>query len=191
MLPLLLRSLLAQQSVRDPALAARIQDLFHTALAADSDAKQESAEAQMKAIFAKDGLPTIRDVGDDASYKFVMLACSSDSPDFQKLALRTARAAVRNREIPLDAAAYCDAHIRHETLNAEAKKRRPTNAPLHDRIEQIYRSDQAVRDKEGFDGGRWRRLIASTRKYLKTSSPSMASRPTEWSGRKHQTTLSL
>jgi hypothetical protein len=151
MLLLLLYFLLAQQSVRDGALAARIQDLFHTALTADNDAKEKSAEAQMKTVFAKHGLPAIRVVGDDASYKFVVLACSSDSTDFQKLALRSARAAVRDHEIPSDAALYCDAHIRHETLKAQAKKRPPTNPALRDRIEQIYRSDQAVRDKEGFD----------------------------------------
>jgi hypothetical protein len=81
----------------------------------------------------------------------VFLACSPGPTEFQNRILRTAREGAKRHEVPADSASYCGAHIRQETAKARAKKHRPSNPALREQIEQLYKSDQAVREKQGFD----------------------------------------
>jgi hypothetical protein len=133
------------------ALTARIQRLVHNALFTPDDKQEALAEAEAKAIYRQYGLPGTAAVGDEASYAFVMLICSADSRKVQAEVLRKAEDGARRGEIPADAADYCAAHVRQEAVKAEAKRRAPTNPALRDQIERLFKTDQAVREKNEFD----------------------------------------
>lgn len=151
LLLLLMNFLLFQKEGDDAPLAARINQLFHVVLTTDDKKQEAAAEAEVKEIFTKRGIPTVAAVGDDAAYKFVFLACSPGPTEFQNQVLRKAREGAKRHEVPDDAAGYCAAHIRQETEKARSKKHRPSNPALREQIEQLYESDQAVREKQGFD----------------------------------------
>jgi hypothetical protein len=143
--------LLFQIRGNDAALTARIQRLVHVALSTQDGKQEAAAEAEAKSIFRQHGLPGIAAVGDEASYAFVMLTCSADSRKVQAEVLSKAEEGAKRGEIPADAAAYCAAHVRQETTKAEAKRRAPTNPAVRDEIERIFKTDQAVREKNDFD----------------------------------------
>ena len=152
MLPLAFLSvLLFQQPGGDALLAARIPQLLHVVVTTDDAKQKEPAYAEAREIFAKRGLPSIAAVGDEASYEFVLLTCMPGPPAFQKRVLRKAETAAKRHEIPADAASYCAARFRQETIEARAKKRAPSDPALLGQIEQLLQVDQAVRQKQGFD----------------------------------------
>ena len=154
-LPCLLTSLLALQSQpSDPALAARITQLLHTVLATDDDKQQEAAEAEAKQIFLKHGLPTIADVGDEASYEFVVLTCSAGPADFQAKILLKAKQAVSRQALAPDATLYCEARVRQEQVKARVKRHPPTHPALRDEIQRLLTTDQAVRQTKDFDASK-------------------------------------
>jgi hypothetical protein len=144
-------SFLLFQGRGDAVLRARIQQLLHVTLTTDDDKQKGAAEAEAKEIFTKRGLPTIGAVGDEAAYEFVLLTCMPGPPEFQKQVLRKAQEAAKRHELPADAASYCAAHIRQETVKALAKKQAPSNPALREQIERLFSVDQAVREKQGFD----------------------------------------
>ena len=72
---------LAQQP-SNPALAAKIESLFHASISDDDDTPQLD---EAKRIYSDRGLPTIAEVGDLPSYEFVVLLASKELP----LAFRT------------------------------------------------------------------------------------------------------
>jgi len=143
--------LLFQIQSRDAALTGRIQRLVHDALTTQDDKQEAAAEAEVVAIFRQYGLPGISAVGHEAAYAFVMLTCSSDSRKFQMQVLQKAADGAKRGEIPADAASYCAAHVRQEATKAVVKRRAPANPALRDEIERLFKTDQAVREKSGFD----------------------------------------
>jgi hypothetical protein len=143
--------LLFQQESGDALLATRIQQLLHAALTNGDEKQEERAEAEAKEIFTKRGLPIVAAVGDEAAYEFVVLTCSAGPTEFQSQVLRKAREGVKRHEVPADAASYCAAHIRQETVKARAMKQAPSNPGLREQIEQLFKVDQGVRQKQGFD----------------------------------------
>jgi hypothetical protein len=142
--------LLFQPRVGGAVPAARIRQLLKTVSSTDDDRQEEAAIAELKEIFARYGLPSISEVGDEASYEFVYLTCSPGPDAFRNRVLRATVDAARKRQIPADAASYCAAHIRQENAKARAERTAPTNPALRDQIEALYRTDQAVRSKDGF-----------------------------------------
>jgi len=153
MLPLvpIANLLLFQMQGGDAVLAARIQHLLQIVLTTDDDKQEEAAEAEAKEIFRKRGLPGIAAVGDEAAYEFVLLTCSPGPLEFQKQVLRKAREGAKRHEVSADAASYCEAHVRQEIVKANAKKHAPANPALREQIEQLFKTDQAVREKNEFD----------------------------------------
>src|SRR5258708_3785121 len=143
--------LLFQMQGGDSVLAARIQRLLQVVLTTGDEKQEAAAEAEAKEIFRERGLPGIADVGDEAAYEFVLLTCSPGPAEFQKQVLRKALDGAKRHEIPSDAASYCAAHVRQEMLKASAKKHAPSNPGLREQIEQLFKADQAVREKNGFD----------------------------------------
>jgi hypothetical protein len=135
----------------DAVLAARIQQLLHVVLTTDDDKQEAAAEAEAKEIFVKRGLPGIAAVGDEAAYEFVLLTCSPSPAEFQKQVLRKAREGAKRHEVPADAASYCAAHVQQEMAKTKAKKHAPANSALREQIEQLFKADQAVREKNEFD----------------------------------------
>ncbi len=135
----------------DTGLASRIQQLLHVVLTTDDEKQEAAAEAEAKEIFRKRGLPVLADVGDEAAYEFVLLSCSTGPAEFQREVLQKAREGARRHEIPADAASYCAARMRLDRVKAKAKKQAPHDSELREQIEQIFKADQAVRAKDGFD----------------------------------------
>ncbi len=151
MLLLLVTMLLQWPGSETGPLATRIQQLFDLALTTDDEKQEAEAAAEVRDIFTRRGLPTIQEVGDRAAYEFVFLACSPSHMPFPPRVLKKARDGATRNEIPADAVIYCEAHLRHEAVKTKAKKRPPLNFALRERIEGLYRIDQAVRDKNGFN----------------------------------------
>jgi hypothetical protein len=143
--------LFLQAQGSDAALAARIQNLLHVVLISGDEKQQAAAEAEAKEIFIRRGLPSTAAIGDEAAYDFVFLVCSSGPTEFQQRVLRTARESAKRHEIPEDAMAFCAARTQQDRAKTEAQKQAPTDPALRDRIEQLYKVDQAVRQKNEFD----------------------------------------
>lgn len=127
----------------DPALAAKIDEWFRAAFAADDETK-EVAEAQM--LYQDHGLPTPSQVGDLPSYEFVVLLSSDKLPlDFRNQVLLKVKESARQREIPSDAATFLEAKLRIEKAKTAAEAHSPTNHGLRDEIERMFKADQQVR----------------------------------------------
>jgi hypothetical protein len=131
--------LLFQAAPADPVLAGRIQQLLRAFLLLGDPG--ESAEKAAREILRTRGLVSVGEVGDDASYAFVLMTCS---PEVSVLA----RQAADRHEVPEDAAVLCEAQQRQKRVEAEYDKRRPERRPLRDRIEVLFKADQAVRGKD-------------------------------------------
>jgi hypothetical protein len=151
MLPLVLASALAFQAPpRDAALSARIGQLFHTIVTHDdSDPQVTAAEAELRQLFTTRGILTVRDVGDDASYQFLFLLCST-GPVGARASIQ-AKAIASKQDVPADAIVYCTTRLRLDRLKAEAMRRPPSNSGLRDQIEKLFADDQAVRTGKDFD----------------------------------------
>jgi hypothetical protein len=143
--------LVFQAQPRDAALAARIRDVIQVRLTSDDDKQGKAAEVELREIFARRGLPSIAAVGEEIAYEFVFVACSIGPANFSTQVLRRAQRAVKKYEIPADAAAFCEAHLRQEAVKSAADKRGPANPALRDQIEQLFKADQGVRQKDGYD----------------------------------------
>jgi hypothetical protein len=136
---------------RDQALASRIEQLLQTVLTTNDDKQDEAAKAEVRKIFADKGLPTLSEVGDRASYDFVLLGIYEQSPEFEVQVLAQAKALAARHELPPDAAVFCEAHLRVTGLKNAARSHTPSHPSLRNEIEQLSKTDQAVRQKEGFD----------------------------------------
>jgi hypothetical protein len=137
----------------DPALAADIKQLLHKVLTADEDDAADAAK--VKAIFAKHGLPTTREVGDEAAYDFVLLLTSDRvMQELQAEVLPKIKAAVAQHELPPDAGVFYEARVRSEKAKGAAGKRAPENPALRDQIERMVKVDQEVRQQKGFDAAK-------------------------------------
>jgi len=139
-------------NVTDPALTARIKQLFQTVLTTESDKEEATAKAEAKEIFAKHGLPTIAEVGEEAAYEFIVLTTTYQQPrEFQAQVLAKAKEAAARHDLPPDAVTFYEARLRVEKAKEEASTKAPTNPDLRDEIERLAKTDQAVRQQEGFD----------------------------------------
>ena len=144
-----------QQPVRDGALSNRIPQLFHTIIALDDDDPQvKAAESELRQLYTTRGLLTIDDVGDEASYQFVLLLCSSGPMNARSRVLQAAKAAGAKRTIPGDAVAFCTARIRLDELKAKASRLPPSAPALAENIGNLFAKDQAARQPQGFDRDR-------------------------------------
>jgi hypothetical protein len=134
------------------ALAARIQRLFHTIVTTDDQKEEAAANAEVNQIYAATGLPTINEVGDEASYEFVVLMTSEQLPSASRTdVLSKVKDASTRHAIPSDATAFCKARLRIWIAKQLAAAHAPTNPDLRDEIEQMSKADQAVRQQAGFD----------------------------------------
>jgi hypothetical protein len=144
-----------QPAVRDNVLAARIPQLFHTIIFLDdSDPQVKAAEAEIRQLFTTRGLLAVDVVGDEASYQFLVLLCSSGPMNARTRALSNGKAGLAKGALPADAVAYCEARIKQDQLKARARSRAPSNSALAETIGKLYVRDQAVRQPQGFDPAR-------------------------------------
>jgi hypothetical protein len=166
-LPQLLATLLAlQPGPKDPALAERIPQLLHTALAFGNEGQPEAAIGEGWQVFLNRGLPTVAEVGEEAAYEFVVLMCFS-RPEEQAKVLAEAKRALARHAVPPDAVLYCEARARQDRVKAQAQRHPPTDPALRDEIRRLYGPDQAVRQAKDFDIEKMTRVDRETERPLK------------------------
>lgn len=140
----------------DPTLARKIESLLQTVLTDEAGHKDEIAKAEVRHMFEARGLPTVAEVGNDAAYDFVLLASLGQPLAFQAKVESTIRKASKLKKIPPDAAIFYHARYRLEKDKEQAEKSGPTNPGLRDEIERLYKVDQAVRQRAGFNAKKMR-----------------------------------
>ena len=135
---------------RDTALSERIEQLVETVLTVDDGSRKDSAIADASVIFEREGIPTVAKVGDAAAYGFVLINVLGQPPEFRTRFLVKVREAPRH-ELPEDALTFAEARRRQTEIEDRFSGRTPSHPELRDQIARLYKDDQAVRQKEGFD----------------------------------------
>ncbi|MGH9493643.1 MAG: hypothetical protein ACRD3B_01495, partial [Candidatus Sulfotelmatobacter sp.] len=139
-------------------------------------------------MFKDRGLPTIAEVGDDASYDFIVLLSGDDLlARLSSAALPQIKAAGTQGSIPTDATTYYETRLRVKEAQDAARKDPPSNPALRDQIEHMVKADQEVRQQKGFDAARMTAIDAQNAPILqgildKYGVPSYASVGPEASG---------
>lgn len=131
---------------RNERLASRIDQLFHQVFSRD----RALPDAHVKALYLRYGLPRIAEVGEPESYEFVALLSSQPMELLAEVAPKIKEAAAQ-KDLPEDAAIYFAANFRLQRAKADAKTRPPANPDLASEIERLVQTDQAVRQRRGFD----------------------------------------
>lgn len=151
---LLIVSILAQStpatnSGTDQALAAKIERWFHDYMV-NEDGSREVAKA--KDLYERTGLPTLSRVGDRAAYEIVVLLANDMLPrEFRSQVLVNVKKGAARHELPADAATFYEVRLHLDQLKQQAEGHPPSNPGLRDEIERMYKTDQAVRQREVFD----------------------------------------
>ena len=152
---------------RDTALADDIDRLVETFLTSEDQAKEASALSEARVIFEREGVPTIATVGDTAAYGFVIVNMLGQSPPFRAEFLASVRKAASRHELPQDAVAFAEAPLRQTTLEERFKDQVPSRPALRDEISRLFKNDQAVREKKGFDLEKMKEVDGRTARPLK------------------------
>lgn len=136
---------------QDPALAERIERLVDTFLTSDADEKTAAVLSDARAIFEREGIPSVAKVGDAAAYGFVLINMLGQPPDFRRQFLTSVREGAARHELPEDAVAFAEARLRQTESEERYRTHTPSHPELRDQIARLLEDDQAVRQKEGFD----------------------------------------
>jgi hypothetical protein len=139
----------ATNSGTDHALAAKIERWFHDSVVNEDDSREV---AKAKDLYERTGLPTLSQVGDRAAYESVVLLASDKLPmEFRRRVLVTVKEGTARQELPADAATFYEVRLHLEQLKQQAEAHPPSNPGLRDEIERMYKADQGVRQRKGFD----------------------------------------
>ena len=136
---------------KDSALAATIERLVETFLTSDDDAKEASVLSEVRVIFEREGVPGVSKVGDAAAYGFVFINVLGQPPDFQPQFFSRVQEAATRHELPEDALAFAEARRRETDVEQRYSTHTPSQPELRDQIARLFKDDQAVREKEGFN----------------------------------------
>lgn len=136
---------------QDPALAERIEGLVDTFLTSDADETTAAVLSDARAIFEREGIPSVAKVGDAAAYGFVLINMLGQPPDFRRQFLTSVREGAARHELPEDAVAFAEARLRQTESEERYRTHTPSHPELRDQIARLLEDDQAVRQKEGFD----------------------------------------
>ena len=153
--------------VKDTELAQRIDHLVETFLTSD-DGKEAAALSEAQLIYEREGIPTVAKVGDAAAYGFLLVNMLGQTPEFQAKFLEGVRDAATRKELPEDAVAFAEARLRQTEIENRYKTNLPSNPELRDQISQLFKDDQAVREREGFDARKMEEADRRTAGPLKT-----------------------
>jgi hypothetical protein len=135
----------------DPALATRIEHLVEDFLTSDDEAKEASTLSDARVIFEQEGVPTLAKVGDPAAYGFVLMNMLGQSPAFRMQFMTQVQEAASRHQLPEDAVVFAQARFRQTATEERYKAQVPSQPALRDQISQLFKDDQAVRQKAGFD----------------------------------------
>lgn len=158
---------LGKSEERDHALTAQIDALVKTFLTTDDDAKEKSAMADARAIFRREGIPSVAKVGDAAAYGFVIVNILGQSAEFRTEFLAKLRTADVRRAVPSDAVTFAEARVRQGETVERFRDHLPSHPALRDHILRLHKLDQAVRRKDGFDAKKMERIDRAAATQLK------------------------
>lgn len=133
------------------ALAARIEPLVNRLLSTEDAAVRNEVLAEARAIFERDGIPSVARVGDAASYGFVLINMLAQPPEFRRTFFARVKEAAARNELPPDAVVFAEARARQTEIEEQYRDKLPSNPELRDEIARLVKEDQEVRQKEGFD----------------------------------------
>ena len=134
---------------KDTELASRIERLVETFLTSDDDGKNAAVLSDARAIFEREGIPSLVKVGDSAAYGFVLINMLGQPPDFRLRFLTRVREG--RHELPDDALAFAEARQRQMEIEERYRTHTPSHPELQDQISRLLKDDQAVRERTGFD----------------------------------------
>jgi hypothetical protein len=137
--------------VQDEALRQRIIQLVDRYTSAADDAGEQAVLADARRMFEEHGVPTIKQVGDEAAYEFVFLNAAGQKPPFLQLFLDAVRDPAVSHDVPAEARAFVDRQARQMSAGKKAPTQPPSMPALRDEINAMMAADQAVRQKEQFD----------------------------------------
>jgi len=136
---------------KDTALADRIERLVDAFLTSDDDGKNAAVLADARAIFERQGIPSVAQVGDAAAYGFVLINMLGQPPDFRSQFFASVQTAAARHALPEDALAFAEARRRQTEIDVRYTTQIPSHPDLRDQITRLLKDDQAVRQKSGFD----------------------------------------
>ena len=136
---------------KDTVLAERIERLVATFLTSDEDGKNASVLFDARAIFEREGIPSVAKVGDAAAYGFVLINMLGQPPDFRRQFVARVEDAATRHELPEDALAFAEARRRQTEIEDRYKAHTPSDPELRDQISRLLQADQAVREGKRFD----------------------------------------
>jgi hypothetical protein len=135
----------------DKVLARRIDSISDVFLFSDNDAETEQALQQARAIFEREGIPSVARVGDGAAYGFVLINMLGQPAGFRAQFMTKVREASMRHELPDDAVLFAEARLRQTQTEERYRNQRPSNPSLRSEILRLYQADQSVRKKAAFD----------------------------------------
>jgi hypothetical protein len=142
-----------KSATSDSALREQINGLAKAFLISEDGANVDSLLAGARAIFNREGIPSVAKVGDSAAYGFVAVNMLGQPPELRAEFIRQLRAAP-SRHLPDDAVIFAEAVWRQGQAEERLKKAVPSHPELRDHILKLHKLDQSVRQKHGFDAQR-------------------------------------
>ena len=135
---------------KDTALAERIERLVDTFFD-DDDARNAAVLADARAIFEREGIPSVARVGDAAAYGFVVVNMLGQPAEFRQPFFAKVQEAAARHELPEDALVFAAARRRQKDVEDRYRAHTPSHPELRDQISGLIKDDQAVRPTQGFD----------------------------------------
>jgi hypothetical protein len=136
--------------VPNQPLAAHIREMTTQMLLSQTDSEGAAIDKDVQDIYAKHGLLATSEVGDEAAYDFIFLLMGQPRT-FQTEVLRRLEQPGVDRNLPPDAVTFFRTRFRLDGIKAGSQDKPPSAPALRDTINKLYESDQAARQKEGFD----------------------------------------
>ncbi len=136
--------------VPNQPLAAQIRGMTTQMLLSQTDSEGAAINKDVQDIYTKHGLLATSEVGDEAAYDFVFMLMGQPRA-FQTEVLRMMEQPGVDRNLPPDAVTFFRTRFRLDGIKAESQDKQPSAPALRDTINKLYESDQAARQKEGFD----------------------------------------
>jgi hypothetical protein len=136
--------------VPDQPLAVRIREMTNQMLLSQSDSEKSAIDKNVPDIYARYGLLATSEVGDEAAYDFIFLRIGQPR-FFQTEVWRRLEQPEVEHKLPTDAVTFFRTRFRLDRIKADSQEKPPSDLALQDTINKPYESDQAARQKEGFD----------------------------------------
>lgn len=132
----------------NPNLASQVEQLLHKELSEEEP--DPATLSTVRQIFARYGVPTDALVGQQAAQDYVVLAAHDQPVAFLQQLLPALKSAADSGTVSMNNYVYLRARLRQRQVE-ESSNQKSTHPELRDEIERLFRTDQNVRQKNGFN----------------------------------------